>query len=169
MTPKQLLGQVIRQQAVNTESLGDLNQALNFLVSEFIRPNAQQHRQSIERLDRLTDIVETNQAQIASNTQSITGLTNSIITYSDRLEETRIIVAQNASCGAQLDVKLEELSTNMTTFVEESRVAQEQLSGNVSALVEENRAFRESQQTHPAALIVNSRRMSDWSNRQLSC
>jgi len=42
------------QIAANVQAIANLNQSVNFLVSEFIRPNTQQHMQSLERLERLS-------------------------------------------------------------------------------------------------------------------
>ena len=54
------------QIAANTQAITDLNQAVNFLVSEFIRPNAQQHMQSLERVERVEVIIEAIVQQQAS-------------------------------------------------------------------------------------------------------
>ena len=103
-TPEQNAEQI----AANTAAIAGLNAAVNFLVSEFIRPNAQQHQQSLERLERVEGIVEgiaqrleetitqqqANARQIAQNAEGVTQ-------YRQLLEETRQLVAQNASNIAQ--------------------------------------------------------------------
>ena len=102
--------------AANTKAIGAL-------VSQFIRPNAQQsleNQQSIaqiiglldrharaivqidERLERTEDIVEASARQIASNAEAITR-------FDERLEETRQLVAKNASDIAQLGVKVNRI------------------------------------------------------------
>lgn len=98
-----------------------LNQALNFLLSEFIRSNAQQHLQSIERLERMEGIVEaiaqqqqTSAQQIASNVEAVTQLDG-------RLEETRQLVAKNASDIAQLGVKVDSNADQVAALAETSR------------------------------------------------
>ena len=43
------LDQIAQQQAANTEAIAQTNAALNVLIAEFIRPNAQQARANFER------------------------------------------------------------------------------------------------------------------------
>lgn len=130
------------------QSNEQLNQALNFLVSEFIRPNTQQHLQSMERLERLEGIVESlvqqqqvSVDQIAANARQIASNTESITRFDGRLEETRQLVAKNASDIAQLGVKVDRIADKV-----DSNAAQ------VAALVEASR-------TQLAGIISNGRRI----------
>lgn len=54
-------------------SLEGLNNALNFLVTELIRPSAQQARINYERLDRLESALETLTEQTLTNAEQIAG------------------------------------------------------------------------------------------------
>lgn len=150
------------QIAANTRAIADLNQAVNFLVSEFIRPNTQQHIQSLERLERIEVIIEAvgqqqqaNAQQIASNAEAITQYDARLEQYDARLEDTRAlledtrsIVAENGSQVAQLKVAQQQVTS------QQDRNAQA-----LAELIEENRAFRESQQSQLAAIIGNGRRI----------
>lgn len=136
----------------NAQQIAQLTQAVDVLVSQFIRPNAQQavenqnsisqiielidrHANAIvqidERLERLEGIVEANAQQIASNAENGTR-------FDERLEETRQLVAKNSSDFAQMNTETK---------------------ASLDQLIEENRAFRESQQTQLAAIIGNARRI----------
>lgn len=159
MTPPE---QNAEQIAANTRAIADLNQAVNLLVSEFIRPNTQQHIQSLERLERIEVIIEAvgqqqqaNAQQIASNAEAITQYDARLEQYDARLEDTRAlledtrsIVAENGSQVAQLKVAQQQVTS------QQDRNAQA-----LAELIEENRAFRESQQSQLAAIIGNGRRI----------
>lgn len=137
------------------EALAQLSQSMNFLVTEFIRPSAQQARSNYERLERLEIALETlvaqttvnaehvdaNQQQIAANSEQVGALGDRIEQFDGRLEDTRGIVAQNGSMIAQLGTKLDQLAEKQ------------------DQMIEENRAFRESQQTQLAAILSNARRI----------
>ena len=130
MSPEQLLQQIAEQQAVNTQAIADLNQAVNFLVTEALRPTVQQSSANYEQLGRIESIVEsladrledtrtliasnaeqlattqqlqtTNAQQIAANTEAITAIDQRLIAFDSRLEETRALVAENGSQIAQM-------------------------------------------------------------------
>ena len=148
-----------QQIAANTKAIADLNQAVNFLVSDFIRPNAQQHLQSLARLEKLEEVVEaiaqppqttaqqqqTIAQQQAATAQQIERNAEALNQYDNRLEETRQLVAKNASDIAQATARID------------ARL--DRTDAQISLLIEENKAFRESQQSQLAALINNSRRI----------
>lgn len=56
------------------QGLEQVNDALNVLISEFIRPNAQQTRANYERLERIEADLETTEQQTASNAETATRL-----------------------------------------------------------------------------------------------
>ena len=155
MTPSELQAAI----EANTCAIAQLvstseqtNQALNFLVTEFIRPNTQQHLQSMERLERLERIVEsTAQQQQAiidqqtANAQQIAQNAEAVTRYDQRLEETRQLVAQNASTIAQNETRH---SAAM------DRIDQQQL--RTGQQVE---AIAEASRTQLAAIIGNGRRI----------
>lgn len=72
MTPEEL------QQAIeaNTRAIGDVNQSINFLVSNFIRPNAQQH-QMFARLDERLERIDQQQDRSGQQIEAIAELTRS--------------------------------------------------------------------------------------------
>lgn len=159
MTPQEI------QQAIaaNTNAIGDLNQALNFLVTEFIRPNAQQHLQSLERLDRIEGIAEAITEQQQVNTQQIAQNVEAIARFDERLEETRTLVAANGSQIAQLGIKVDANAVQITRLkeaVEASRDETESLKETVEASREETEALKEITRTQLAGIIGNAQRIN---------
>ncbi|MEM6449749.1 MAG: hypothetical protein AAF703_05475 [Cyanobacteria bacterium P01_D01_bin.105] len=154
-TPEQNAQQI----AANTQAITGLNTAINFLVTEFIRPNAQQHQQSLERLERIESIVEAiaqrleatvtqqqaNARQIAQNVEEITQ-------YRQLLEETRQLVAQNASNIAQSNARHDQEMAQI-------RAAQERNDQQIERLGTEVQALAEASRTQLAAIISNGRRI----------
>lgn len=116
------------------ERIEALNQALNFLTTEFIRSSAQQARANYERLERIEAVVaenaqsisridsliEANQRQIAANTENITRL------------ETKVNNLAETVCGQ---------------------------SNRIPILIDEGRADRQAQREALAAIINNSNRI----------
>ena len=109
MTPEQMQAIV----EANTIAIAQINQALNTIVSEFIRPTTQQAVANFERLERIEGVVEASVQQIAANAEEISNLGRAVQANADQLADTRQLVAANAEANAQglrrLD-KLEELS-----------------------------------------------------------
>ena len=154
-TPEQNAQQI----AANTEAIAELNNAVNFLVTEFIWPNAQQHQQSLERLERVEGIIEAiaqrleetitqqqaNARQIAQNAEGITQ-------YRQLLEETRQLVAQNASNIAQGSARHDQ-------EMAEIKAAQDRNDQQINRLVTEMEAIAEASRTQLAAIIGNGRRI----------
>ena len=155
MTPSELQAAIeantkaISQLATTVERSNEqLNQAINVLVSDFIRPSTQQHLQSMERLERLEGIVEPiaqqqqeNVDQIAANAQQIASNAEAITRFDGRLEETRQLVAQNGSQIAQLSVK------------------QDRNADAIAANAQQAEALAEASRTQLAAIIGNGRRI----------
>ena len=168
-TPEQNAQQI----AANTQAIAALNQAVNVLVSEFIRPNAQQHLQSLERLERIENIIEAMATQQQANTQQIAANAEAITRYDQRLEETRQLVAENGSRIAQLTVKQERNADQIAQLtvkqnrnadqISELRVLQqestEQLNRKLDRLSGEVQAVAEATRTQLAAIIGNGRRI----------
>ena len=110
-TPEELQQQI----AANTETNEKLTSALDMLMHKFIEPNA---KQTFSNFERLEDIVEITVTQIGQNTDAVKSLIELLSSYSDNLErvrklleETRAVVAQNASQTAQMNAKLERATT----------------------------------------------------------
>lgn len=171
----------------NAQNIADLtaavaatNAAVNGLVSQFIRPNAQQantNRETLstvvegllnieQRLDQMTtglesleSIVAQNAQQQQANNQQIAAIGDRLEQYDQRLEETRAIVAENSSGIAQLSVKQDQLLDRIDEQQAETTETLNSLTETLNLLIEENRAFRESQQSQLAAIIGNGRRI----------
>lgn len=159
MTPQEL------QQAIaaNTTAIGDLNQAMNFLVSEFIRPNAQQHLQSIERLNRIEGIVEAIAEQQQTNTQQIAQNAEAITQFDKRLEETRALVADNASQIAQIGVKIDASVSQIAQIgvkVDANSVQITRLQEAIETSREETEALKEITRAQLAGIIGNAQRIA---------
>lgn len=182
-TPEQNAQQI----AANTEAIAGLNNAVNFLVTEFIRPNAQQHQQSLERLERVEGIVEAiaqrleeTITQQRANAQQIAQNAEGITQYRQLLEETRQLVAQNASNIAQgsarhdqemaeiraaqdrNDQQIERLGTTQERSgqqIERISVAQSRNDEQIERLSTEVQAIAEASRTQLAAIIGNGRRI----------
>lgn len=164
----------------NARDIASLTQALDMVVSQFVRPSVQQanaNRETLDeviellsrhatglltleqRLEGLTDIVSdvaqqqrVNAQQTAQNAEAIAALTQRLEQFDTRLEETRQLVAKNSSDIAQISVKVDQ-------FITEGRAARESQQTSINQLIEENRAFRETAQTQLAAIIGNARRI----------
>lgn len=142
-----------------------LAQLIATLISDFIRPNAQQHLESMERLDRIEQLLERHAEviagvdikldQLSTITQEVASTQAAAVermsAFDERLEETRALVAKNSSDMAQNNAAQEQRS--------------QEIDGKLDRLIEENRAFRESQQTQLAAIIGNGRRIDRLEQR----
>jgi len=157
----------------NTAAIDKLTGAVNVLVDRFIRPNAQQHLESMERLGRIEQILERHAEVIATidlrldrvadqqtvNAQQIAANTEAITQFDTRLEETRQLVAKNASDIAQMGTRHDQMFERLDERLEIITAKQEANASNITALIEENRAFREAQQAQLAGIIGNGRRL----------
>lgn len=153
----------------NTAAIDRLTGAIDILVSRFIRPNAQQHLESMDRLERIEPILErhaevittidlkldriadqqtTNAQQITANAQQIAASTEAITQFDTRLEETRQLVAKNSSDIAQLSVKQDRNADAITRL----EAAQENNATQIEALAELTR-------TQLTGIIGNGRRI----------
>jgi chromosome segregation ATPase len=158
MTPNEL------QQAIeaNTQAIAGLNQAVNFLVTEAVRPALQQSSANQEQLAQLigfvsgnaeaiaalSELFESSQQQIAANTAAITALTESLAAFDSSLEDTRTLVANNASLVAQIGVKVDANAN--------------QIAANAQAISEsrqETEALKELSRSQLAGIIGNGRRI----------
>jgi|GEM_PF-2009062 len=140
--------------------------AIDALVTQFIRPNAQQAlenqrsvAQIVELMDRhaqaivqIDERLEASIQQINANAEQIAALGDRLEQFDTRLEETRQLVAKNASDIAQMGTRHEQMFERLDTRLERT-------DNQINALIEENRAFRESQQSQLAAIIGNGRRI----------
>jgi chromosome segregation ATPase len=160
MTPNEL------QRAIeaNTQAIAGLNQAVNFLVTEAIRPAAQQASANYERLESIAGIVADSAQQIAQtlqtlsslaeqstvqqeiiagNTQAITELTQlaesqqqRLDAFDSRLEETRTLVAENASLIAQIGVKVDANASLIAQIGDKVDANASQIAQNASQIAQ---------------------------------
>lgn len=162
MTPEELQAAI----EANTAAIARLaaaseqsNQATNVLVSEFIRPTAQQALENQQSIAQLIDVLDRHaQAMVgiderldrvaqqqAVNTEAIAAAIERMTAFDSKLEETRQLVAQNASNAAQ-----NEARHNAVMDRNERQIA---------TLTEETRAVAEASRTQLAAIIGNGRRI----------
>lgn len=153
----------------NASDIAQLTQAISMLVSQFIRPNAQQanaNRETLDRianllqrqaegllnlelrLDQIEDIARATAQQQQLNAQQIAQNVESIAAFDTRLEETRQLVAKNASDIAQITVKQDRSAQ----LIESNAQLIESNAQEVAALAEASR-------TQLAAIIGNGRRI----------
>ena len=124
------------QQAVesNIQAIASLNESISFLVTEFIRPSAQQALSNYERLERLERVVE-------QNAQAITAMTEL-----SQINQQQI--AANAEKNAELDLKLDRVTAH-----------QQENDRQITILINEGRADRQAQREALTAIIANSRKI----------
>ena len=136
----------------NARDIAALTQALNMVVSEFVRPSVQQASANREAIERFTEGLLVLEQRLDQITGSLEGLRDiaaqnaeGVTEYRLLLEETRQLVAKNSSDIAQATTEMKARSDEQQTRLDQ--------------LIEENRAFRESQQTQLAAIIGHARRI----------
>lgn len=148
--------------AANTAAIAQLtttaeqtNQAINLLVSEFIRPNAQQARDNYERLERVEGYMVSIAEQQQANAQQIAQNAEAITRFDGRLEETRQLVAKNASDIAQLTVKQDRNADAISRLEATQQANAQQIAQNAQQVI----ALAEASRTQLAAIIGNGRRI----------
>ena len=114
--------------------LEQLSQSMNFLVAEFIRPNAQQARANYERLERLESALETLVAQTLMSAENI--------------EANQQQIASNTETLTRIEAKVDSLSD---TVSEQSQ--------QIQILIEEGRSDRQAQRETLAAIVSNAARI----------
>ncbi|MEL7523102.1 MAG: hypothetical protein AAGJ80_16065 [Cyanobacteria bacterium J06553_1] len=144
-------------------------QAINYLVTQFIRPSAQQQQQSDERLSRIEELLE-RQAEVITgidlrletiaqqqqvNTKQIAANAEVIARFDSRLEGTRQLVAQNSADIAQLTVK----QNRNGELIESLAVKQDRNSDLIGRNGTQIEALAETSRTQLAAIIGNGRRL----------
>ncbi|MEO0516270.1 MAG: hypothetical protein AAF171_03105 [Cyanobacteria bacterium P01_A01_bin.116] len=139
----------------NTQAIAQLTAAVDVLVSQFIRPNAQQANANRESLDEVVEllnrharaIVEIDEQQQA-NAQQIAATGDWLEQFDSRLDETRQLVAKNASNIAQLTVKQDRNAGQIAAL----GIAQRENATQIEAIAELTR-------TQLAGIIGNGRRI----------
>ncbi|MGB7250225.1 MAG: hypothetical protein WBC73_14905 [Phormidesmis sp.] len=98
--------------AQNAQAIAALTAALDTVVSQFIRPAMQQANGNRETLDEVIDLLSRHGRAIVDIDERLEAVTNqfasvseSLTAFDQRLEETRALVADNASQIAQLGIK----------------------------------------------------------------
>ena len=135
-----------------TETVQQLSSAVDVLVSQFIRPNAQQALANYERLERLEGLVETMALQQQENREQISANTQQGAAFDRRLEETRELVAQNGSNIAQMGSRQEQMFERLDDHL----LA---LARKIDSNAEQVTALAETSRTQLAAIIGNGRRI----------
>lgn len=151
----------------------ELQQLIATLITDFIRPNAQQHLESMARMDRIESALE-RQAEVVAelslkldqtatqqqaNAQQIAQNAEAITRFDTGLEETRLLVAQNASDVAQSNATHTREMAELRTMQEANA---QQIADNAQLIADNAQqvtALAEASRTQLAALIGNGRRI----------
>ena len=173
-----------------------LAQLIATLISDFIRPNAQQHLESMSRLDRIESLLERHAEVIAGidiKLDQIAVINQEVATaqavsaermerLEERLEETRQLVAKNASDFAQMAAKnandfaqmaaknasdFAQTNERMDRMIEENNTFREIQQTRLDQMIEENNTFRETQQTRLDRMIEENNTLRKTQQTQL--
>lgn len=125
----------------NTLATRQLNESINYLVSEFIRPNTQQAFANYERLERLESALETLVAQSLVNAEQIAA-------NPERIAANQEQIAGNTENITRLEAMIEGLGT---------RIADQ--SNQIQVLIDEGRVDRQNQREALAAILAVSGRV----------
>ena len=118
-----------------TETVQQLSSAVDVLVTQFIRPNAQQAFANYERLERLESALETLVAQSLVNAEQI--------------EANQRQIASNTESITRLEAKVDDIAE---TVSEQSQ--------QIQVLIDEGRADRQAQREALAAILSISSRVN---------
>ena len=108
------LDQIEQQQAANTEAIAQTNAALNVLITEFIRPNAQQARANFERLERIEIDLEATEQQTARNAEAISNNAQAIAANERRFEN---LLNEMRADRAESRQRFEAMQSNIQTLL----------------------------------------------------
>ena len=145
-TPEEMMQQI----AANTQSIEQLTSAVNMLVTQFIRPNSQQAFANFERLERIEGVIET----MATRMVTIVDL---IQAFDERLEETRSLVAENASRIAQIDTKLDRAAALIEANGQQIEASRAETEARIEASRAETEARIEASRAETEARIEASK------------
>ncbi len=121
------------QVGTNALAIDRLTSAVDVLVSQFIRPNAQQHLDSMERLDRIEQLLDRH--------------AQAIVAIDLRLD--RVAEQQRAN--------VEQITQN-TEGIAELRTMHRETQQSLQILIDEGRADRQAQQEALRVIISNAQR-----------
>lgn len=148
------------------QQLAALTSTVNVLVSQFIRPNAQQAQENQQSISQIIDLLDrhaqamisldesleqiaqqqqANADQIAANAQQIAANAEAVTQFDTRLEETRQLVAKNASDIAQMGARHDQMIAALGVKIDRN--------------AEQVAAIAEASRTQLAAIIGNGRRI----------
>ncbi|MFK8185519.1 MAG: hypothetical protein AB8B99_19255 [Phormidesmis sp.] len=165
----------------NARDISALTSAVDALVSQFIRPSAQQanaNRETLEivvegllnieqRLDQMTgtieslaDIVAQNAEQQQANNQQIKSLGTKLEQFDERLEGTRLLVAKNASDIAQVTQQQRQNTSDIAQLTQ-------QQNQNASDIAQVTQQQRQNAQ-EIAALVEENRAFRESQQSQLA-
>ena len=141
------------------QQIAGLTTALNGVVTQFVRPTAQQSLENQQSIAQLIDLLDRHaQAMVSlderleriagqqeANTQAIAAAIERMTAFDGRLEDTRQLVAKNASDIAQMGARHDQMIERLGAKIDSN-------ASQVTALAETSR-------TELAAIIGNSRRI----------
>ncbi|MFK8185351.1 MAG: hypothetical protein AB8B99_18405 [Phormidesmis sp.] len=150
------------QQAIeaNTIAISQISQALDAIVTQFIRPNTQQAFANYERLERIETVLENSAETIgqleaiqAENAQQVAQNTQATKALAQIADTTQQQISSNAEVISQSESRLQRIE-NLT----------EENGNQIQVLIEEGRADRQSNERKfseaLAGIISNGRRIS---------
>lgn len=149
------------QQAIeaNTRTIAQVSRAIDTLVTQFIRPNAQQALSNYERIERIEAVLESNTEAIgqiesiqAENAQQVAQNTRAITALTQLSEANQQQIADNAEAINRSGSRLQRIE-NLT----------EENSRQIQVLIGEGRADRQSNDRKfsetLAGIIANNQRI----------
>jgi uncharacterized protein YoxC len=145
--------------ASNARNIAALTSAVDMLVSQFIRPAAQQANGNRETLDEVVELLSRHAEGLLTLEQRLESLSELVARTAQQQQANAQQIAQNAEAITQFDTRLEETRQLVAKNSSDFARMNTETKASLDRLIEENRAFRESQQTQLAAIIGNARRI----------
>ena len=143
----------------NARNIAALTSAVDMLVSQFIRPAAQQANGNRETLDEVVELLSRHAEGLLTLEQRLESLSELVARTAQQQQANAQQIAQNAEAITQFDTRLEETRQLVAKNSSDFARMNTETKASLDRLIEENRAFRESQQTQLAAIIGNARRI----------
>ena len=151
------------------QQLTTLTSAVDALVTQFIRPNAQQALENQQTLSQVINLLDRHAQAIVdiddrldrisqqqeANTEAIAAVLEQITAFDRRLEETRQLVAQNASGIAQVKVLQQENAIGIAQL----RELQQENAEAIAASTRDTEILKELMRSQLAGIIGNGRRI----------
>ena len=132
-------------------AIEQLNSTINVLVTEFIRPNAQQARANFERLERIESTLDRAAAQTVANAEQLSTNEQQIANNAEAIAGTRQLVQANAEAIATNEQRFEVMRGDVNADRQQWQAAAD------ADRAENRRRFDAQQQIAQAMLVELSR------------